>query len=114
MDSFLKTNKNLVIFISIFLIVIPLLGFKFLISLISNVLLLFFLIPLLLFLILLISLNSIKSKVNTCNKCGLISIGSSETCMNCGADLGNPNIKENQIMNNPSERTIEVKAEEVK
>ena len=34
-----------------------------------------------------ISFNSYKSKINTCSNCGAISLGLSETCMNCGADL---------------------------
>jgi len=57
-------------------------------------------------------LNSYKSKINTCNNCGAISLGLSETCMNCGADLKNINTN-NQLDIKPSESTIEVKAEEV-
>ena len=57
--------------------------------------------------------NSYKSKINTCNSCGALSIGLSETCMNCGVDLENIN-KRSQLDKKPSESTIEVKAEEVK
>jgi uncharacterized OB-fold protein len=57
--------------------------------------------------------NSYKSKINTCSNCGVISLGFSEICMNCGADLKNIN-KKNQLDNNPCESTIDVKAEEVK
>ena len=57
--------------------------------------------------------NSYKSKINTCNSCGAISYGLSETCINCGAELENKN-KKNQLYKKPSESTIEVKAEEVK
>ena len=109
-----KTNKSLITYSLILLIVIPLLGFKFLISLIGNVLLLLFLVPLLLILIGIISFNSFKLKVKTCDQCGTISLGINKTCMNCGADLGDifkSNIKE---LNNPSETTIEIKAEEIK
>ena len=57
--------------------------------------------------------NSYKSKINTCSNCGTISLGLSETCMNCGADLKNIN-KKNQLDKKPGESTIDVKAEEIK
>ncbi len=107
-------NKSLVTYSLIFIIVISLFGFNFFLSLIGNLLLLVFLIPLLIFLILLISLNSLKSKVNTCNQCGTISLGINNTCMNCGADLGDINSKSSESLEKPSETTIEVKAEEIK
>ena len=107
-------NKNLITYLLIFLIVIPIFGFNFLISLIGNVLLLVLLIPILVFLFLLISLNSLKSKVSTCNECGTISFGINNTCMNCGADLNNIYPKRSESLKQPSETTIEVKAEEIK
>ena len=48
-----------------------------------------------------------------CSNCGAISLGLSDTCMNCGENLKNSN-KESKYDKNPSERTIEIKAEEVK
>ena len=57
--------------------------------------------------------NSYKSRITKCNSCGVISLGLSETCMNCGANLKNIS-KNNQLYEKPSESTIEVKAEEVK
>ena len=57
--------------------------------------------------------NSYKSKINTCTNCGTISLGLSETCMNCGANLEDIN-EINKLNKKPSETTIEVKAEEVK
>ena len=110
---FLKANKNLLTYSLILLIVIPIFGINFLISFLGNILLLLFLIPLLLVILVFISFNSYKSKINTCNSCGAISLGLSETCMNCGANLENIS-KINQLDQNPSESTIEVKAEEVK
>ena len=92
--------------------VIPSFGINFFISFIGNILLLFFLIPLLLLILVLIGFNSYKSKINTCNSCGAISLGLSETCMNCGADLENIR-NNNQFNKKPSESTIEVQAEEV-
>ena len=113
MNYFLKANKNLLTYSLISLMVIPIFGINFFMSLLGNILILLFLIPLLLVILVLIGFNSYKSKINTCNSCGAISLGLSETCMNCGANL--ENISNNSQFNeNPSEKTIEVKAEEVK
>ena len=107
-------NKNLVPYTLIFFILIPLFGFNFFLSLIGNLLLLVFLIPILILAILLISFNSLKSKVNTCNQCGTVTLGINNTCMNCGADLENTNSKSSENLKKPSETTIEVIAEEIK
>ena len=107
-------NKSLFTYSLIFLILISIFGFNFFLNLIGNLLLLIFLIPLLIIAVLLISFNSLKSKVNTCNQCGTISLGINNTCMNCGADLKDTNSKTSESLKNPSETTIEVKAEEVK
>jgi len=90
------------------------LDLTFFLSIVGNLLLLIFLIPLLIFLIVLISFNSLKSKVNTCNKCGTISIGINNTCINCGADLDDIINKTHESLKKPSETTIEVQAEEIK
>ena len=113
MNDFLKANKNLLTYSSIILIAIPIFGINFFINFVGNILLLFFLIPLLLVILVFIVFNSYKSKINTCNSCGAISLGLSETCINCGANLEN-NSNNNQFDKKPSESTIEVKAEEVK
>ena len=113
MNYFLKANKNLLTYSLIALIVIPIFGINFFISLLGNILLLLFLIPLLLVILVFIGFNSYKSRINTCNSCGAISFGLSETCMNCGASL--ENISNNyQFNKKPSDSTIEVKAEEIK
>ena len=113
MNYFLKANKNLLIYSSMILIFIPIFGVKFLIGFLGNIILLIFLIPVLLLLLAFIGLKSFKSKMNTCDSCGAISFGFSQTCVNCGADLENSS-GFNQLRQNPSESTIEVKAEEVK
>ena len=113
MDYFLKGNKTLLTYTLITFVLISIFGINFFISLLGNILLLLFLIPLFLLLILFIGFNSYKSKINTCNNCGAISLGLSDTCMNCGAELKDTN-KESKFDKNPSERTIEVNAEEVK
>ena len=113
MNYFLKANKNLITYSLIMLIVIPIFGINFFISFLGNIILLLFLIPLLLVILLFIGFNSYKSKINTCNSCGAISLGLNGTCMNCGANLENIS-NDNQYNKKPSESTIEVKAEEVK
>ena len=113
MNSFLNANKNLFTYGLVILIIIPIFGINFFISFLSNIILLLFLIPLFLLLLILIGFNFYKSKINTCSSCGSISLGLSETCINCGANLDNIS-KKNQINKKPSESTIEVKAEEIK
>ena len=113
MDYFLKSNKTLFTYTLITLFIISTIGIKFFISFLGNILLLLFLIPIFLLLILFIGFNSYKSKINTCNNCGAISLGLSDTCMNCGVELKDTN-KESKFDKNPSQRTIEVNAEEVK
>ena len=113
MNYFLKANKNLLAYSLIILIVIPIFGFNFFISFVGNIILLLFLIPLLLLVLVFMGFNSYKSKINTCSNCGAISLGLSEICINCGADLENLNNKY-QLDKKPSESTIEVEAEEIK
>ena len=112
MNYFLKANKNLLTYSLIILILIPIFGINFFISFLGNIILLLFLIPLLLVGLVFIGFNSYKSNINRCNSCGAISLGLSENCMNCGANLENIN-NNNQFDQKPSESTIEVKAEEV-
>jgi hypothetical protein len=113
MNYFLKTNKNLLTYSLIILIVIPIFGINFFISFIGNFLLLLFLIPVLLLILVFIGFNSYKSKLNTCSNCGALSLGLSKTCMYCGASFENIN-KRNELDKKPGESTIEVKAEEIK
>ncbi len=113
MNYFLRVNKNLLTYSLIILIVIPIFGFNFFVSFLGNIILLLFLIPLLLLLLVFIGFSSYKSKINTCSNCGAISLGLSETCISCGADLVNIS-KKNQLDKKASESTIDVKAEEIK
>ena len=113
MNYFLNANKNLITYSLIILIFIPIFGINFLISFLSNILLLLFLIPLLLVILVLIGFNSYKSKFNTCKRCGAISLGLGEICTNCGENLENIS-NYNKSDKKPSESIIEVKAEEVK
>ena len=110
MNSFLKINKNLITYSLIILVFIVCFGFKILISFISNVLLLLFLVPLLLVLVAFISFNTLKSNLNKCDRCGVISLGLTNNCINCGAELN----KNNQQFDDPGQSTIEINAEEIK
>ena len=113
MNDFLKSNKGILTYSFIIIMVIPIVGINFFISFFGNILLILFLIPILLLLLLFIGFNFYNSKINRCNNCGAISLGLSETCINCGADLNNIS-KRNQINQKPSESTIEIEAEEIK
>ena len=113
MNDFLKVNQTILTYSLILLIVIPIFGINFLVSFLGNILLLLLLIPLLIFILILLGLNFFKSNFDQCSECGAISLGLSDTCMNCGADLSVIN-KRNKFDKKPSESTIEVKAEEIK
>ena len=113
MNYFLLTNKNLLVYSLIVLILISIFGINFFIGILGNILLLLFLIPLFLLLLVFLGLNYYNSKINKCSNCGTISFGFSETCMNCGTNLSDMSNK-NQINKKPSESTIEVIAEELK
>tara|TARA_B100001778_G_scaffold140104_1_gene115165 strand:+ start:286 stop:627 length:342 start_codon:yes stop_codon:yes gene_type:complete len=113
MNNFLKLNKTLFTYFFIIISLITIFGVNFFISFLGNILLLLFLIPLLLLIIAFIGLNSYKSRINTCSNCGAISLGLSDTCMNCGVDL-QVKKKKDSLDKKPSERTIEVRAEEIK
>ena len=112
MNYFLNANKNLITYSLIGIIIIPLFGINFFISFIGNILLLLLLIPLFLLLLVFISFNTYKSKLDRCDDCGAIFLGSDTTCMNCGSDLRNVGSRD-QLDKKPSESIIEVKAEEI-
>ena len=113
MYYFLKANKNILSYLLIILMIIPIFGINLIVSFLGNILLLLFLIPLLLVISIFIGLNFYKSKISKCSNCGVTSLGINETCMNCGANLENIS-KNNQFEKKASESTIEVNAEEVK
>ena len=64
--------------------VIPIFGINFLMSF-KEISFFFFLNSYSIFNNNIISFNSYKSEINTCNNCGAVSLGLSETCMNCSA-----------------------------
>ena len=113
MNYFLKIDKNILTYSLIVLIVIPIFGIKFVLGFLSNILLLLILIPLLIIVLVFLGFTYFKSKINRCSNCGVISLGLSEHCMNCGANLNDINTG-NKLDKKPSESTIEVQAEEIK
>ena len=112
MSYFIQSNKKLLTYSLILLVLVPLFGINFFISFVGNILILLFLIPLFLLLIGVLVFSSFKSKINTCSNCGTISFSSNGTCINCGSDLDI--FSKDPINKKPSESTIEVKAEEIK
>ena len=113
MDYFLKFNKNMLTYSLFILLLIPIFGINFVVGLVSNIILLLFLIPLLIILLVFLGFTYYNSKINTCSNCGAISLNLSETCINCGANSKEFN-KRNQLDKKPSESTIEIQAEEIK
>ena len=112
MDFFLKVNKNIITYSLIMLIIIPIFGINFVVGLLSNIVLLLFLVPLLIIILVFLVLTYYKSKINTCSNCGAISLDLNETCMNCGANFNDIN-KGNELDKKPGESTIEIQAEEI-
>ena len=113
MSYFLNINKNLLFFSLVILIILPIFGFKFLISFLGNILLLLLLIPILILVLIFLGFNSYKSKINICSNCGAIDLGFNEKCLKCGADLESKS-QRRKSDEKPSESTIEIKAEEIK
>ena len=111
-NTFFKANRNFLTYSLLILILFPIFGFNIFISFLSNIIILLFLVPLLLIILVFIGFRSYKSKINVCSNCGSISLGQSQTCMNCGTDLEIIS-KRNELNKKPSESTIEVKAEVV-
>ena len=73
MNYFLKSNKNLLTYSLILLVIVPLFGINFLIGFLGNILLLLFLIPFFLLIIGVLVFNSLKSKINTPIACYQVS-----------------------------------------
>ena len=71
MDYFLKVNKNILTYSLILLILIPIFGINFVFGLLSNFLLLLFLIPLLVILLVFLGFTYYKSKIKRNIKVGM-------------------------------------------
>ena len=105
-------NKKLVIYSSIIFIIIPIFGFKSLLSLFGNILLLLFLIPMLFLGIVFLSWNSFKKTIIQCKTCGNTIYGVHQKCPYCGSKI-DQDLQNSSFTANASEETIEVEAEEI-
>ena len=113
MTNFIKINRKFLIYSSIILFIVPIVGFKSLVSLFGNILILIFLIPFLLFLVILVGFNFLKSSINQCPTCGNTIMGFTDQCPYCGSNT-DLNLQTNSQETNASNETIEVEAEEIK
>ena len=106
-------QNKLIPYSLIFILIIPFFGINFLLSLIGNILLLIILIPLLLLGLGLIGLNLFKSNINTCESCGSAILGNRGECPYCGYEQMKDIEKDKNFTSDASNKTIEIKAEEV-
>ena len=105
-------NKSLVTYSVISFLIIFFFGFKFIFSLLGNILILLFLTPLLLIVIAFLTINSFKSKLKVCKNCGATSISNSESCLYCGSNFSEADNQKN-YSDDASSETIEIEAEEI-
>tara|TARA_Y100001978_G_C23596363_1_gene386442 strand:- start:412 stop:738 length:327 start_codon:yes stop_codon:yes gene_type:complete len=106
-------QNKLIPYSLIFILIIPLFGFNFLLSLFGNILLLIILVPLLLLGLSLLSLNSFKSNIRLCENCGSTIIGNNGNCPYCGYELKKNIEKDEGLYTDASKKTIEIEAEEI-
>ena len=107
-------TKKIFIYSVMTLLIISFFGVNFILSIISNILILLFLIPLLLIIILFLSFNTLKSKIKICNNCGSTIIGNNDKCIYCGTNLSETKFDDRKEAIDPSKETIEIDAEEIK
>ena len=106
-------QNKLITYSLIFIVIIPLFGFNFLISLLGNFLLLIILVPLLLLIVGFLGLNSLKSNINLCESCGSTIIGNNGNCPYCDYKPIENLQKDDDLSSDASNKIIEVKAEEI-
>jgi len=105
-------QNKLITYSLIFILIFPLFGFKFLISLLGNIFLLIVLVPFLVLIIGFLALNSLKSTINLCENCGSTIIGINDNCPYCDYK-SIKNIQKDDLSSDASNEIIEVKAEEI-
>tara|TARA_B100000212_G_scaffold272364_1_gene211786 strand:+ start:474 stop:800 length:327 start_codon:yes stop_codon:yes gene_type:complete len=106
-------QNRLIPYSLIFIIIIPLFGFKFLIGLFGNLLLLILLIPVLLIGLGLLSFSSLKSNIQVCDNCGSTFIGNNINCPYCGSQPITDNQLDKDNLSDASNKIIEIEAEEI-
>ena len=106
-------QNKLIPYSLIFILIIPLFGLNFLIGLLGNILLLIVLVPILIIILGFLGINSFKSSINLCENCGSTFIGNNDNCPNCDFKFKRDIQKDDNISFDASNKTIEVKAEEI-
>ena len=106
-------QNKLIPYSLIFILIIPLFGLNFLIGLLGNILLLIFLVPLLILILGFLFLNTFKSSINSCENCGTTFIGNNGNCPYCDFKSIENIQKDDDLSSDASNKTIEVKAEEI-
>ena len=106
-------QNKLIPYSLIFILIIPLFGLNFLIGLLGNILLLIVLVPLLIIILGFLGLNSFKSSINLCENCGSTFIGNNDNCPNCDFKSIKNIQKDDNLSFDASNKTIEIKAEEI-
>jgi len=106
-------QNKLIPYSLIFILIIPLFGFKFLIGLFGNILLLILLIPLLLIGLGLLSFSSFKSNIQICDNCGSTFIDNDSSCPYCGSQPLTDNQLKKDNLSDASNKIIEIEAEEI-
>ena len=104
-------QKNLLPYSIALVLIIPIFGFNFLISVLGNILLLLLLIPILGLVIAFLGFNALRSQLNQCDNCGATLIGNNTICVNCGANLEQEKVSDPFSENR---NIIEIDAEEIK
>ena len=106
-------QNKLIPYSLIFILIIPLFGFKFLIGLFGNILLLILLIPLLLIGLGLLSFSTFNSNIQVCDNCGSTFIGNKSNCPYCGSQSITDNQSDKDNLSEASNKIIEIEAEEI-
>jgi len=106
-------QNKLIPYSLIFILIIPLFGLNFLIGFLGNILLLIILVPLLIVILGFLGLNSFKSSIILCENCGSTFIGNNNNCPYCDFKSIKNIQKDDDLSFDASNKTIEVKAEEI-
>ena len=106
-------HNKLIPYSLIFILIIPLVGFNFILGLLGNILLLIVLVPLLILGLGLLGINSIKSRISLCENCGSVILGNNDNCPYCGNEKIKKVGKDDDLSSDASEKIVEIKAEEI-
>ena len=106
-------QNKLIPYSLIFILIIPLFGLNFLLGLLGNILLLIVLVPVLILILVFLGITSFKSSINLCDNCGSTFIGNTDNCPYCDFKSIKNIEKDDILSSDASNKTIEIKAEEI-